>query len=75
MRWVISAIYSKGTLVADVATLGISVDSSNVRKATGDLDGFAAAMGRVTNSSGATSRAFKTMNGEAKTTGITVTVH
>ncbi|WP_412065115.1 hypothetical protein [Rhizobium sp. SYY.PMSO] len=69
MRWVISAIYSKGTLVADVATLGISVDSSNVRKATGDLDGFAAAMGRVTNSSGATSRAFKTMNGEAKTTG------
>ncbi|ENN87820.1 hypothetical protein RHSP_47723 [Rhizobium freirei PRF 81] len=69
MRWVISAIYSKGTLVADVATLGIFVDSSNVRKATGDLDGFAAAMGRVTNSSGATSRAFKTMNGEAKTTG------
>ncbi|NKJ04119.1 hypothetical protein [Rhizobium sp. SG741] len=72
MRWVISAIYSKGTLVADVATLGISVDSSNVRKATGDLDGFAAAMGRVTSSSGATSRAFKTMNGEAKTTGGTV---
>lgn len=69
MRWVISAIYSKGTLVADVATLSISVDSSNVRKATGDVDGFVAAMGRVTNSSGATSRAFKTMNGDAKTTG------
>ncbi|MFK0163488.1 hypothetical protein [Rhizobium sp. NPDC090279] len=69
MRWVISAIYSKGTLVADVATLSISVDSSNVRKATGDVDGFVAAMGRVTNSSSATSRAFKTMNGEAKTTG------
>ncbi|MDK4701120.1 hypothetical protein PH562_02640 [Rhizobium sp. CNPSo 4062] len=53
----------------DVATLGISVDSSNVRAAADDFDGFAAAMNRVVRGSGAVSRALKTMNNDAKIMG------
>ena len=72
----ISGIILKGTPVSDIATLGISVDGSEVRTATKEINALKEVSGRAEKAAGALARAFQSLNSNAQVAnGITVTVH
>ncbi|NEI71323.1 hypothetical protein GR212_17230 [Rhizobium lusitanum] len=52
--------------MTEIATLGIKVDSSDIRTASNDVRDFVASMGRAEKVSGVTGRALKTMSNEAR---------
>ncbi|MDL2397464.1 hypothetical protein [Rhizobium mayense] len=53
----------------DVASLGVAIDTSNVRIATGDLKAWNAETGRTEKATGAAARAVDDMNGKVRVAG------
>ncbi|MEZ2224394.1 hypothetical protein [Rhizobium sp. RCC_161_2] len=55
---------SKGGPVTDIATLGIKVDSGDIKTASNDVRDFVVMVGQAEKVSGVTGRALKTMSNE-----------
>lgn len=55
--------------MADIATLGLTVDSAGLRVATDQLDALVTTAGKAEKATGATARALDTLNGKARLAG------